>query len=533
MSVSTVPTPSDPVVHWAYYSLRGEESTTLKIPFHAPSQIKIKGTWPPHLLNLILAGISHGSIRSGPSVSLQCFLKGKDVAGTKYKVLLCPQDRFESRGFIKKKNEDAYQQVKLNFTGFPYSSGGITYLVGAPGSIKVDLLWQKTHASPEAKPILRLSVALNPDSLENKILKKLYTERKWQEAVSYHSYLDEHERPTSWKAIDETIAAFLDPENEKKVLVLRAKSQELSTLLAKECTLRQITPLRVDGGYTPVFIPLNELQNPLGHAIEEGLALLDIQPGREKRFLWILDGYDRIIFSETSSKRVNLKNIYGTNNLEAWDKSKFIFTVSDEFFSEDAHYYERFFAGDGMSHQLVDFFDPRSFAQMYDGAIREIEDAGCRRFVDERLSDPDFETYFLDPFFIKLLMIKLPLLSRSAWTSEETVQMLKDLFACAFARRLHQSMITSIDEGHFIDNFVHVIATVVASDKPHFSTEEIEKTTLKKSCFVLQIGQQVKAKWVLDKRCTFWLHAYRENRIDALKELFLQDAHQLKVSLIF
>ncbi|KAG0241638.1 hypothetical protein BGW41_005654 [Actinomortierella wolfii] len=119
--------------------------------------------------------------------------------------------------------------------------------------------------------------------------------------------------------LEEMVDSFL-ASNEKKVLLLLGEEgsgkSTFSRFMAQRLWVEYTSSERHVDRPIPLFIPLTSLDNPGGNLIEQYLKKQDLSEAQietlqaERRFIFILDGYDEIAHSSQA--------FYAKNNLDLW-----------------------------------------------------------------------------------------------------------------------------------------------------------------------------------------------------------------------
>jgi len=156
----------------------------------------------------------------------------------------------------------------------------------------------------------------------------LYIDQRGAKSVIYRAEM-----------IADQINNFLD--SDEKVLLLTGGTGVGKSTCAKHFFRKQLERYNQDSdNYLPLLFSLSSLEN-ISKLAEECLKANLTEPKlhkiKHKKVVWILDGFDRVLFADFDN-RIQLKNLYGLNHLDEIEESKFIF-ISRAGFCEDGYFH--------------------------------------------------------------------------------------------------------------------------------------------------------------------------------------------------
>ena len=391
--------------------------------------------------------------------------------------------------------------------------------------------------------------------LEVKINRKISSDPAWQEAFEFYNFLEEQPTTKPVSIVKDHFHGFLSPNNSNRLLMLalRGSTSFENDLLAKYLTFQQLNRESSENeeNFIPIFIPLHHLQNPLGKAIEEGLAAYGIEGEQQieqlkkKKILWILSDFEKVKFNEING-RVQLKNIYQINNFDKWKNARCIITVTEGFCDE------RFIKPDfdTIERHRLDTFSTGIFLQHYLRILKNENHSDVwsyekyKKFLDKHIKDPLFSPFFVHPFLLKMLVHRLPQIEEALESSDPTAsedlldRRVKDICACAFVGKMLynvQKNKKEIDAKKFIEYFIDLVKAISTSEKHLFTIDEMKKSNafkglvdetpeiieMRRACLSFQNDA-----WAFDKAALHWVEVYKNNQIDRLKNLFLKESVQ-------
>lgn len=265
--------------------------------------------------------------------------------------------------------------------------------------------------------------------LEWRLRKILRDDVNFQKELQYYRPLTANVNEKSinpiLRPIDEAVRDFLK-STEKTVLVITGAAGSGKSFFTKKFAWEQLNNQRSENLDDPlvIFASLPKLgrkkvsKNIINNILEEyGIQLksdsLLEERLKERKILWILDGYDEIQFKEVNGK-LNFIYMHVTNGFEDWKKSKVLFTCREGFCNEKlfmpqlsgksltANYTFKFSEKGALDDHLAAYSKEKRLGLVW-GADRYSK-------VLYALSkcDVELDTLYPSPFLFKAILIALP-----------------------------------------------------------------------------------------------------------------------------